>query len=329
MRPRVLVTSYYNRDAVQPALRRLGKVAEITLSDVARSLRPEELRARLQGMDAVIAAEERYTKEILDGAAGLKVIARDGVGLDSIDLAEATNHGVVVVNAPVVHESVADLAMGLILAVVRKIIIGDKGMRTGRWQDRDRYLSRDVTGSCLGLLGFGAIGQAVARRARSFGMRILAYSRNPDRGVAAALGVNLVGFDTLLAESDVLSIHVPLTAETRGLIDERAFARMKLGAYLVNTSRGEVLREEALCEALREGRLAGAAMDVLAQEPPRESNPLLALDGVVLTPHVGSDTVDTFLKVYECVVADLLAFFEGRRPAHVVNPAVLDGLGLR
>jgi phosphoglycerate dehydrogenase-like enzyme len=323
-RPKVLVASFYNRAIVKPALDRLSEEADLVLCEEGRSLREDELLARLPGIDAVIAAEERYTKRIFDGAPGLKLIARDGVGLDSIDIAEATRHGVLVTNAPVVHESVADLAMGLILAVVRKIPVGNAGMRGGRWVERDLYLSRDVNGLCLGLVGFGAIGRAVAKRAAGFDMRVLAYDPAPDRRIAESLGVTLVALDVLFSQADVVSLHVPLTGKTRGLIDAAAIARMKKGAFLINTSRGEVVDEEALCQALKRGALEGAGLDVLSVEPPPAAHPLFGLENVVLTPHVGSDTTGTFLKVYETAVSDLCLFFGGKRPRYLVNPEALE-----
>ena len=214
--------------------------------DEGRSLRAEELIPRLQGVQAVIAAEERYTREVFERAPMLRIIARDGVGLDSIDLEEATRHNVVVTNAPVVHEAVADLAMGLILSVVRKISTGEKGMRSGKWAQRERYLSPDVSGACLGLVGFGAVGKALARRASGFAMRIIAYDTNPNLMAAESLGVRLVDLDTVLAEADVVSLHVPLLESTRKLINAERLARMKRGAFLINTSRGSVVDEAAL-----------------------------------------------------------------------------------
>jgi phosphoglycerate dehydrogenase-like enzyme len=328
-RPKVLVASFYNRLSVKPALDRLSEAADLVLCEEGRTLREEELLARLEGIDAVIAAEERYTARIFDRAPRLALIARDGVGLDSIDIAEATRRGVLVTNAPVVHESVADLAMGLILAVVRKIPVGNAGMRSGRWVERDLYLSRDVNGLCLGLVGFGAIGRAVARRAAGFDMRVLAHDPAPDRRIAESLGVALVSLDVLLSEADVVSLHVPLTGKTRDLIDPGALGRMKKGAFLINTSRGEIVDEAALYQALKAGRLGGAGLDVLSIEPPPAAHPLFELENVVLTPHVGSDTTGTFLKVYEAAVSDIRLFLSGKRPRHLVNPEALERRPLR
>jgi glyoxylate reductase len=323
MKPKVLVTSFYDRGVVRPSLDRLSEMAEVALCTVERTLREDELLDRLVDVDAVIAAEERYGSAIFERAPRLRMIARDGVGLDSIDLDAATAHGVVVTNAPVVHESVADLAMGLVLAVVRKIVVGNAGMRAGDWEQRARYLAPDVHGMCIGVLGFGAIGKAVSRRASGFSMKVIAYDVRPDRRAAEEMGVELVDFDTLLARADVLSIHVPLGEGTRDLIDERALERMKKGAFLVNTSRGQVVKEEALYQALKTGCIAGAGLDVLCEEPPSVHHPLFGLANVVVTPHVGSDTFGTFRRVFETAVSDIALFFKGKPPAHVVNPAVL------
>jgi lactate dehydrogenase-like 2-hydroxyacid dehydrogenase len=323
VKPTVLVTSFYDRAVVRASLDRLSGIARVVLCDVERTLRREELLDRLAGVDAVIAAEERYDREVFERAPRLKMIARDGVGLDSIDLEAATAQGVIVTNAPVVHESVADLAMGLLLAVVRRIVIGDAGMRSGDWEQRARYLAPDVHGMCIGLLGFGAVGKAVARRAAAFGMRVMAYDVHPDKQAAETLGVELVEFDTLLAHADVLSLHVPLSEGTRGIIDARALGRMKRGAFLVNTSRGQVVREDDLFIALKNGSLGGAGLDVLCDEPPSAVHPLFELENVVVTPHVGSDTFGTFRRVFETAVSDLELFFGGARPGHIVNPAVL------
>jgi glyoxylate reductase len=323
MKPTVLVTSFYDRRVVRSSLDKLAETADVILCDVARTLRKEELVAWLSGVDAVIAAEERYESMVLDEAPRLRMIARDGVGLDSIDLEAATARGVVVTNAPVVHESVADLAFGLLLAVARKIVTGNAGMRAGQWEQRERYLAPDVHGMCLGVVGFGAIGKAVARRAAGFSMRVIACDVRPDRRAAEELGVELVDLDTLLASADAISVHVPLSDQTRGLIDEKALGRMKPGAFLVNTSRGQVVREDALYRALKNGSLAGAGLDVLSDEPPSARHPLFELENVVVTPHVGSDTIGTFQRVFETAVSDIALFFGGKQPAHVVNPAVL------
>ena len=322
MKKKVLVTSFYNRQVVGPSLKRLSEHAQVILGQEKRVLTEDEILGRLDGIDAVIAAEEPYNERVFEPAPQLAMIARDGVGLDSIDLEAATKYGVIVNNAPVVHESVADLALGLIIAAVRKVRIGDIGMRSGAWTARDIYLCPDVNGMTLGLLGFGNVARALAKRAVGFDMKVVAFDPFVDKICAESLGVGLVEFNELLARSDVLSIHAPLTPKTHKIINARTIAKMKEGAYIVNTARGGLIDESALYEALSSGKLAGAGLDVVDNEPPKPDNPLFKLDNVTFTPHVGSDTTGTFAKVYDSAVTDILLLFAGEKPRHVTNPEV-------
>ena len=322
-RYRVLVTSYYDRAATDPALARLEATADVARVYHGRRLARHELLEHLPRADAVLISDEEIDAAALRAAPRLALVCADGVGVNSVDLAAATEAGVIVNNAPFVHEANGDFTLGVILALLRRIVVADRGARTGRWNERGDYLGSGLAGRTLGLLGFGRAARAVAARAAGFGCRILAYCRNPDADDARRLGVELVGFDDLLARSDVLSIHVTLTDETRGMIGCTQFAQMKPGSYLVNTSRGAVLDEEALVEALQAGKLAGAAIDVLAQEPPAPDHPLLAMDNVVVTPHIASDDADAFRAVFDGAVDDMLRVFRGRRPEHIVNPDVL------
>ncbi len=323
MGERVLVASFYNRQAVAPTLEVLARRADVVLCREGRRLTEDELIGHLKGMDAVIGSDEPYTERVFASSPRLRIVALDGVGFDNVDLDSATRHGVIVANAPVNDSAVADLTLGLMIAAVRQVLTCDRGMRGGRWGDRDRYLSRDVNGATLGLLGFGRVGKAVAKRAAGFGMVVLAYDPSMDVASAQHLGVRPVTMDELLAASDILSVHVPLTPATVHLLDAAALRKMKPGAYLVNTSRGAVVEEAALVAALESGQLAGAGLDVLCEEPPSVDNPLFRFDNVVLTPHVGSDTYGTFLRIFECAVGGIVRLFDGQRPDHVVNPAVL------
>ena len=324
MKKTVLVTSFYNRQVVRLSLNQLSEQVEVILGQEERILTEDEILGRLDGIDAVIAAEEPYNERVFESAPQLAMIARDGVGLDSIDLAAATKYGVIVNNAPVVHESVADLAVGLMIAAVRKIRTGDEGVRAGHWTDRDRYLCPDVNGKTLGLLGLGKIGQAVAKRAKGFSMEVVAYDPYVDKKLAERLDVKLVDLDELFRKSDILSIHAPLTEDTRNIIGPETIAKMKDGAYLVNTSRGGLVDESALYQSLSSGKLSGAGLDVVCGDPPTIDKPLFELENVTFTPHVGSDTVGTFAKVFEMAVTDILLFFSGKSPQHIVNPKVLD-----
>lgn len=321
----VLVCSFYNRDIIAPALKRLATEAEVILrNDEPRSMTEEEViqyLKRFEGAEVAIAADDKYTERVFSVAPELKMIARDGVGFDSIDLSAATRHGVIVNNAPVTPDSVADLTFGLIIATVRKIVICDRGIRQGRFTDRDTYLCRDVSGMTLGILGFGRIGQAVARRAVGFNMTVLAHDPYADPAAAERLAVRLVSFREILRSADILTIHAPLTAETRNMVNAEAIAQMKNGAFLINAARGAIVDESALLEALSSSKLAGAGLDVLCDDSPVE-HPLFHKDRVVLTPHVGNDTVGTFAQSFESAVDDILLFLAGKWPLHVLNPDV-------
>lgn len=317
------MTSYYDRAATDPALARLEPEAEVIRLFPGRRVEREELMAHLPEADAVLISDEEIDGSVLREAPRLAMICADGVGVNSVDLAAATAAGVIVNNAPFVHDANGDFTLGVILALVRRIVAADKGTRAGGWNDRDRYLGTGLAGRTLGLLGFGRAARAVARRAAGFDCRLLAYCRNPDPEVARSLNVELAGFEALLERSDILSVHVNLTDETRGMIGAAQLARMKPGAYLVNTSRGAVIDEPAMVEALRQGALAGAALDVLAEEPPPPDHPFFAMDNVVVTPHIASDATEAFRAVFDGAVDDMLRLFRGECPAHVVNPDVL------
>ena len=325
MKPKVFVASYYTEKVIRPALERLSQyTGEIIMgNDLGRSLTEEEIIPALKDIDVVIAAEEPYNEKVFTSNRNLLMIARDGVGLNSIDIDAATNHGVMVTNAPVIHETVADLAFGLLIATVRKLRICDKGMREGKWTDRDSYTSTDVNGKTLGLLGFGRVAKAMACRAAGFGMEMIAYDIIQDNKTAAKLGVKLVDFEELLRSSDILSLHTPLNPQTKNLIDDKAFSIMKDGVYIINASRGEIVNEIALVNGLKTGKVAGAGLDVVCEEPPNLKNPLFGFENVIFTPHVASDTFDNFLNVYESVVDAIITLFSGQKPANIINPSVL------
>jgi glyoxylate reductase len=269
---------------------------------------------------------ERIDADLLDEATGVRVISNMAVGYDNIDVAAATARGVLVTNTPgVLTETTADLALALLLAAARRVVEGDRLVRSGGWGPwhPSFLLGRDVHGATLGIVGLGEIGAAVARRASGFGMRLLYTSRSPKPQLEAELGLGRRQLDDLLREADFVSLHVPLVAETRELIGARELALMKPTAYIVNTARGGVIDQTALVEALRERRIAGAALDVTAVEPLPADDPLLSLDNVIVTPHVGSATVATRIRMADLAVENLVAFFRGERPRYCVNPEVL------
>jgi D-3-phosphoglycerate dehydrogenase / 2-oxoglutarate reductase len=326
MKPNILVSSYYDRKVTDPELKRLEPAAQVSRADVGRRLTETELLNHLTGVRVALISDEVFNEHVFRSSPQLQMIVVDGVGVDSIDLAAATAHHVIVNNAPFVHEANGEFTVGLILAVLRKIIVADRGVRAGQWNDRAQYIGRDLKGSTLGLLGFGRNARGVAKRMAGFGVNVLAYSPPPyaDEAVARELGVTLVDYDQLLAKSDILSIHVTLNEQTRGMFDAAAIARMKTGAYLINTSRGAVVDENALIIALANGKLAGAGLDVFVEEPPSVSNPLFKMDNVVVTAHVGSDSLGAFRDVFKGAVDDILLFLQGKLPTHIINTEVLN-----
>jgi D-3-phosphoglycerate dehydrogenase len=287
----------------------------------------DELLRAVADIDGLLALlTDRVDGELLDRAAKLRVISNMAVGYDNIDVPACTNRGVLVTNTPgVLTETTADLAFALMLAATRRLPEAERAARDGRWRTwhPSFLLGRDVHGATLGIVGLGKIGQAVARRARGFGMRILYSNPDPNPGAAREAGARYVTFDELLAESDVISVHAPLTDETRHMFDDEAFARMKPTAIFVNTARGALVDEAALQRALESKRIAAAAIDVTEVEPLPLDSPLLGAPGLLITPHIGSATVDTRTKMADLAVDNLIAGLAGERPLFPVNPEVL------
>ncbi len=319
---RVLATprSFFDegRDAVE-WLTQAG--VEVVPSPVDRPLQEDELAALLGEVDGVVVGVDRIGRRALAaGRPRLRVVARNGIGVDTVDVAAATELGVVVTNAPSVNaDSVADFTFALLLALVRRVVEADRAVREGRWP---RLVGVELRDRCLGLLGFGRIGQRVAERARGFGMRTVAYDPVPDLAAAERLGVRLVSFPEVLAQADFLSLHLPLTPQTRHLLGEEELRCMKPGSFLVNTARGGVVDEAALARALQEGWIAGAACDVFDEEPPRTS-PLLQAPNVLLSPHMASHTREAIARASRVAAENVLAVLQGGRPPNAVNPEVL------
>jgi D-3-phosphoglycerate dehydrogenase len=267
-------------------------------------LSEDDLRATLPVSDALLAWGAPITAAMIAGAPRLRVIARAGAGHDAVDLGAATARRIAVSTTPGANAgSVAEQVFALLLALTRNIMGNDRLIRAGGW---DRTAVRPLRGTTLGIVGLGRCGRAVARRALGFGMRVVASSRHAETAPEVDDGIARLALEDLLAESDAVSLHLPLTAATRGLFDRRAFARMRPGAVLINTSRGGVVVEEDLIESLSSGHLGGAGLDVLGCEPTRTDNPLLRLPNVVLSPHIaGVDTAaldEMAWKAARCVI---------------------------
>lgn len=301
---------------------------EVVANTEDRVFSAAELREKVVGCDAVLCLlTDPIDASVLEAAAasGCRVFSNMAVGYNNVDVAAATRLGILVTNTPgVLTEATADLAWALILAVSRRVVEGDQEMRSGRFPGWGPMymLGGDVSGRTLGLVGPGRIATAVAERARGFGMPLLYFGRRVSPALDA-LGARKVPLETLLAESDFVSLHVPLSPETRHLIDARALARMKPTAYLINTARGPVVDEAALVEALKAGRIAGAGLDVYEDEPKMASG-LASCTNAVLLPHLGSATHATRGAMSRIAAENLVAVLEGRRPAHPVNPEVWD-----
>ena len=270
---------------------------------------------------------DKIDAEVFDAAPKLKIVAQMAVGFDNIDVQEATKRGIYVTNTPeVLTDTTADFAWALLMAVARRVVEADKYVRTGQWKvgwHPSMMQGRDIHGATIGIVGAGRIGYAVAKRATGFNMKILFYDVIPRPEMEKELGAKKVDLDMLFRESDFVSIHVPLMKETLHLVNAEKLKLMKKTAYLINNSRGPVVDEKALYEALKEGRIAGAGLDVFEQEPIPVDNPLLKLDNVVVAPHISSASYETRSKMAEMVAENLVAFFEGRKPPNLVNPEVV------
>lgn len=287
----------------------------------------EAIIKKAEDVDALASLlSDKIDAEVFDVAPKLKIVAQLAVGFDNIDVKEATKRGIYVTNTPgVLTETTADFAWTLLMAAARRVAEADRYVRTGKWKvgwHPNMLSGRDVYGATIGIVGAGRIGSAVARRARGFNMKILYYDVVSRPELERELGARRMDLDALLKESDFVSVHVPLMKATYHMINAEKLKLMKKTAYLINNSRGPVIDEKALYEALKEGKIAGAALDVFEQEPTPADNPLLKLDNVVAAPHISSASYETRSKMAEMVAENLVAFFEGRKPPNLVNQEV-------
>jgi len=262
--------------------------------------------------------------ELFESAPSLKMVAQMAVGFDNIDVAEATKRMICVTNTPgVLTETTADFAWALLMAVARRVVEADRYVRSGQWRvgwHPKMLLGRDIHGATLGIVGLGRIGNAIARRAKGFGMRLLYYDveRKPD--VELRYGIEFASIDELFRTADFITVNLPLTKATYHFVDDAKLRTMKSDACLINNARGSVVDERALFTALSEGWIAGAGLDVFETEPIRPDNPLLRLDNLVVAPHISSGSLETRSRMAEMVASNMVAFFEGRAPPNLVNP---------
>ena len=302
---------------------------DVGVSIFDRPLLQEELLVKVADCDGIISLlTDRIDEDLMDTAGPqLKVIANYAVGFDNIDVRAATHRGIVVTNtsSAEVDEAVAEHTWALILALARRIVEADESVRRGAFRgwEPDIFLGTNVRGKTLGIIGLGKIGTYVARRAKGYNMTVLYNKHSPDPEAEKELGVKFASLDDLLATSDVVTLHVSLTEETRHMINPVTLSKMKKGAFLVNTSRGSVVEERALVEALRRGNLAGAALDVFETEPNVHPE-LIAMPNVITTPHIASATYEARYKMSEQVVTAVLDVFAGKKPQNLVNEEVWD-----
>jgi D-3-phosphoglycerate dehydrogenase / 2-oxoglutarate reductase len=286
--------------------------------DVKLKLKEDELAAMISEYDAlVVRSETKVTKSVLDNASKLKVVGRAGVGVDNIDLNAAKTKGILVVNTPGGNTvAAAEHTFGLLLALARHVPQAHKDLQGGNW-NRSKFTGTELRKKTLGILGLGRIGQEVSKFAKAFGMQIMAVDPYLSKEQATSLGVKMVDFTTLLKDSDFITIHLPLTQESRKLISKEQFALMKDGVRIINCARGGIICEQALHEALVAGKVSGAALDVFEQEPKVDS-PLFGLDNMIVTPHLGASTKEAQINVAIEVCEDVLGILQGAEPQNAV-----------
>jgi D-3-phosphoglycerate dehydrogenase len=294
--------------------------AQIVLAPQGKKMSEEELIEFVRDYDAIIVGIEKITAPVIEASKKLKIITKHGAGVDNVDVTTASARGIVVTSAPGANsDAVADLTLGLFLSLAREIPFADRSVREGKWP---RLAGVQINEKTLGIIGLGQIGKKVVKRALGFDMKVLVYDVIQDEAFARQTALRYVSLDELLAQSDFISIHVPLMPSTHRLIGERELGLLKKQAFIVNISRGNIVDEEALYRSLKEGRIRGAALDVFSQEPPAGS-PLLSLDNVILTPHMGGYTLEALRDTGLICVRNILDLFEGKTPQFVINPEVL------
>src|SRR5512137_556773 len=311
---RVLVADDLSAEGIE-ILRRAGLQV-----DVRVGMKPEELEAAIGEYDGLaVRSASKVTARVLERASRLKVACRAGVGVDNVDLDAATRQGVVVMNTPGGSSvTVAELALGMILSLCRHVPAATASVKAGKWEKK-RFQGREIAGKTLGVVGIGNIGSVLVERALAMKMRVVAYDPFITPEAAAKLGAELVDLERLWREADVVSLHVPLTEQTRHLVGAATLAKMKKGAILVNCARGGIVDEKALADALASGHLGGAALDVFEKEPPPAGHPLLALDGFICTPHLGASTGEAQAAVAVAIARQMALYLSRGVVQNAVN----------
>ena len=319
-RPRVYVT----RHLPGRALEFLAGRSELEVWDGEVPIPADQLRLQVANCEGLLALlTDRIDDQLLNAAPALRVVSNMATGFDNIDVVAATQRGVLVTRTPgVLSETTADFAFALMLAAARRVVEADRYVRDGEWKTwgPELMLGRDVHGATIGIVGMGGIGEEVAKRATGFGMRILYTSRERKAEPERRYSMRFAAIDELLAESDFVTLHAPLTEQTRHMIDERALSLMKSTAVLVNTARGQLVNQEALYKALKEGWIAAAGLDVTDPEPVPAGDPLLTLGNLVIAPHIASASVATRSRMAMMAAEQLVEAVGGKVPSNTVNP---------
>ncbi len=320
---------FMTQDMEKEGVAILKQVAEVVSPPHLNPLKREEFLSGIADADGVIMVwhTEMMDREAFDRASKVKVVARRGVGYDNIDIAEATRRGVYVSVCPMHVSTIADTAFGLLMCAARRFARADHFVRTGQWTKGGswvafKFMGHDVHHSTLGVIGLGRIGQEVAKRAAGFDMKVLYYDEVRKPEIEAKTGITFVPLEELLATADFVSINCALNESTYHLINERTLRMMKPTAILVNTSRGETIDLEALYRALKEGRLGGAGLDVFEPEPVPVNHPILTLENVVFTPHLGTSTLESRKLMAETVAKSVVDVLSGKEPKFLLNPEV-------
>ena len=296
-------------------IRRLGPLSEA------------ELLKEIKNVDAVIASHDHFTRKVIENADKLRVIGRHGIGFSEIDVDAATERGIFVTYTPVPEEfdSVAEFTIGLMLALIRKISLADRTLKSGIWE-RTSFIGSLLKGKTVGIIGLGNIGKRVAKLLVNFKVNLIAYDPYLPEEIAKKHHVKLVDFTTLLKNSDIITIHCPLTKETINLISWKEVELMKPGVLIINTARAQIFPEKVLFKALMEGKIAGAAIDVYQKEPPNLKEALFKLDNVIVTPHIAAYTMEGLRKMDITVAEDVIRVLKGKIPKFLVNKSVLTKL---
>ncbi|ADM27214.1 Glyoxylate reductase [Ignisphaera aggregans DSM 17230] len=322
---------FISRELFPDVIEKLMQYFEVEVWDRFQAPPYEVLLEKARVVDALVTLlTDRIDCNLLSQAKNLRIVAQLAVGYDNIDVECATRLGIYVTNTPgVLTEATAELTWALILSVARRIVEADHYVRWGEWYRTKTgwhplmMLGVELKGKTLGIIGLGRIGRRVAEIGKAFGMKIMYYDRSRDEEAEKILGAEYRSLDEVLSESDIVSIHVPLTKETYHMINEEKLKRMKRTALLINTARGAVIDTDALVKALKEGWIAGAGLDVFEEEPLPPNHPLTAFKNVVLLPHIGSATIETRHAMAELVAENLIAFYQGREPPTLVNKEVV------